>query len=196
MRKVLLFGEDVGHALVLRALVERVAQERRLAVVVEVRQAEGGYGTLLEALRVFVRLLPAGREPLPDLLLAVRDANCKGYSECKEGVAHVLAGYPAPVVTAIPDPHIERWLLLDSAAFKSVFGKGCVAPDNKCERDRYKERLTQAVRDAGETPSLGGLEYAEALVREMDLPRLERKDASLGHLLQDLREQFNQWELA
>ena len=28
------------------------------------------------------------------------------------------------------------------------------------------------------------------------LERLERKDASLGHLLQDLREQFNQWELA
>lgn len=131
---------------------------------------------------------------LPDLLRVGRDANCKGYNECKEAIDRALTGYASAVVLAIPDPHVERWLLLDPAAFKLILGKGCPAPDNKCERDRYKERLVQAVRDAGVEPRLDGLEYAADLVAAMDLPRLERKDASFGRLLQDLRQQFNQWE--
>lgn len=196
MRKVLLFGEDVGHAWVLQALVERLTQERQIEVVVVVHRAEGGFGSMLKELREYVRALPGAREALPDLLLVGRDANCKGYSECKQALDRALAGYPGPVVAAVPDPHVERWLLLDPAAFKAVLGKGCAAPDNKCERDRYKERLMQAVRDTGFNPTLGGLEHAEALVQAMDLPRLERKDASLSRLLQDLRALFNQWEQA
>ena len=37
----------------------------------------------------------------------------------------------APVVLAVPDPHVERWLLLDGAAFKAAVGHGCDAPDQK-----------------------------------------------------------------
>ena len=51
------------------------------------------------------------------------------------------------VIYAIPDPHIERWLLLDSAAFKKVLDKGCSAPTQKCERGLYKRLLLQAVRN-------------------------------------------------
>ena len=41
----------------------------------------------------------------------------------------------------VPNPHVERWLLLDGAAFKAAVGHGCDAPDQKCDRGRYKERL-------------------------------------------------------
>jgi hypothetical protein len=193
MRRVLLFGEDSGHALVLQALTECVARERGLAVQVEVVWAHGGLGRMLGELRRFLQQIQLAREPLPDLLVIGRDANCKGHLQCQQAIRRVVADYPGPVVIAVPDPHLERWLLLDPAAFKTVVGKGCAAPDNKCERDRYKQRLIQAFLDAGIEPTLGGLDFAQEVVEAMDLPRLERKDASLGHLLQDLREQFNQW---
>ncbi len=77
-----------------------------------------------------------------------------------------------------------------------MLGKGCAAPDNKCARDRYKQLLSQAVVDAGAEPTAGGLEFARDLVDAMDLPRLERRDASVGHFLQDFREKLNQWEHA
>ena len=94
---------------------------------------------------------------------------------------------------AVPDPHIERWLLVDSGAFKKVFGRGCNAPDHKCERARYKKRLIDAIRESGITPSLGGLEYAEDIVKEMDLEQAARNDASLQRLLGDLNAVFREW---
>ena len=97
------------------------------------------------------------------------------------------------VIYAIPDPHIERWLLLDSGAFKTVLGKGCPAPDQKCERDRYKYLLLEAIRGAGITPLLGGIEHAEDLVKAMDLQYLEQADDSLGRLLKALHDKFKGW---
>lgn len=193
MPDVLLFGEDAGHAVVLQALVERLATERRLDVRLHVRRARGGHGRMLTELAEFARHFERGRQSLPDLLLIGRDANCQGYAETKQAVEKALGGYPGPRVVAAPDPHVERWLLLDSAAFKKVLGKGCPAPDCKCEKDRYKRLLIQAIRAAGIKPLVGGIEYAEDLVKTMDLARVESADASLGRFLRDLRKHFNPW---
>jgi len=92
------------------------------------------------------------------------------------------------------DPHIERWLLLDSAAFKAGPGRGCDVPQQKCERKHFKRLLLEAVRAAGVTPLLGGIEYTETLVKAMDLRRLESADESLGRLLKNLRVLFKTWE--
>ena len=151
---------------------------------------------MMSELRRFLREIEQEHAPLPDLLLIARDANCKGHLPCQNTVRRLVADFRGPVVIAVPDPHVERWLLLDAAAFKTVLGRGCAAPDNKCERDRYKQRLIQSILDAGIEPTAGGLEFARQLVDAMNLPRLERKDVSLGHLLQDLREQFKRWEQA
>jgi hypothetical protein len=194
MHEVLLFGEDDGHAIVLGALVRRLAEEQDVPIHLDVRFARGGYGPLLSELRRFVRDLAAGQQTLPDLLLVGRDGNCQGYVQAREAVAKVLTDYGGPVAIAVPDPHIERWLLLDPAAFKQVLGKGCPAPDLKCEKDRYKEQLLHAIRDAGLQPVLGGLEYAEELIQALHLSRVGHADASFGHLLRDLRQQVNQWK--
>ena len=84
--------------------------------------------------------------------------------------------------------------MLDSAAFKTVLGKGCYAPKQKCERKRYKRLLLEAVRGAGMTPLLGGIEYTEDLVKAMNLPFLESEGESLGRLIKDLRVVFKTWE--
>ena len=98
------------------------------------------------------------------------------------------------MVLAIPDPHIERWLLLDGAAFKTVFGIGCDAPDQKCDRGRYKQRLIEAVHAAGTTPLLGGIEYAEDIVMAMDIDRASRLDRSFKRFVEDLRDAFQGWQ--
>jgi hypothetical protein len=80
--------------------------------------------------------------------------------------------------------------LLDGAAFRAVFGRGCDAPDLKCSRDRYKERLIEAIHAAGVTPSLGGIEFAEDIVRHMDIDRAAQADKSLERFVEDLRRAF------
>ena len=57
------------------------------------------------------------------MIVVATDANCIGLQQRAKEIEASAA--ISPVVLAIPDPHIERWLLLDGAAFKSVFGKGC-----------------------------------------------------------------------
>ena len=97
------------------------------------------------------------------------------------------------MVLAIPDPHVERWLLLDGAAFKTAVGHGCDAPDQKCDRGRYKKRLIDAVRDAGVTPILGGLEYAEDIVSAMDVSRAAQADRSFARFVDGLAGVFRGW---
>ena len=99
------------------------------------------------------------------------------------------------MVMAIPDPHIERWLLLDGAAFRYVVGRGCDAPGLKCDRDLYKQALIKAIIDAGIMPSFGGIEFAEDIVRQMDLQRAMNEDQSLRRFLTDVRAVFQQWRL-
>ena len=100
-------------------------------------------------------------------------------------------------ICAIPEPYIERWLLLDSAAFKQVLGKGCSAPaQQKSDHALYKRLLEEAVKNAGFVPFIGGMEHAEDLVNAMNLEKLERTEVSLGRLLKDLRYKFQAWEQA
>ena len=96
----------------------------------------------------------------------------------------------------IPDPHIERWLLLDSEAFKTVFGKGCPTPDQKCEQGRYKHMLLTAIYDATEVPPLDGMERIEELVNAMNLQHMEKNDKSVQRFLSALRRQFRTWQQA
>lgn len=93
-------------------------------------------------------------------------------------------------VCAIPDPHVERWMLISSRAFKCVFGEGCDAPTYKCEKDRYKKLLIDAIRQTGTTPIFGGMEYAEAIVDAMDIEEIVKKKETLATFIQELKAMF------
>jgi hypothetical protein len=144
-------------------------------------------------LRQYLRSIARGVERIPDLLVVATDANCLGYARRRREIEDVTGDYRIFTICAIPDPHVERWLLLDTRAFKVVLGHGCGPPDQKCERDRYKRALSNAVRQAGLIPLLGGLEHAEDLVAAMDLEQVGRLDPSLGHFLSDMRSVLRQW---
>jgi hypothetical protein len=196
MRNISLFVEDRGHEVFLQALISRLAQHYKVTVQMSFVAARGGHGKVITKLKEYVNDLQDDQEDLPDLLIVATDGNCKGYQGRKQEIDVAVKGFSIHIIYAIPDPHIERWLLLDSIAFKKVLGKGCSAPAQKCERALYKRLLKEAVLNAGARAALGGIEYAEALVQEMNLERLEQTEASLGKLLKDLRRQFQEWQRA
>jgi len=194
MHKINLFVEDRGHAIFLQALVHRLANHYEIPVFIRLGSARGGYGKMVSKLKEYISDLQLDQEDLPDLLIVATDGNCKGYMGRKQEIDSAVKGFSGRVIYAIPDPHIERWLLLDSSAFKKVLGRGCSAPVQKCERALYKRLLLEAVRKAGVNPPLGGIEYTEDLVHAMNLEYLERIEDSLGKLLKALREIFREWE--
>ena len=186
--EVSLFVEDRAHQRVIGALVKRVADDVGIGVRMEWRSAVGGHGKVVQTFKQYLRDIDRQGPPAPSFVVVATDANCKGYTARSKEIGGEAAS--VKIVRAIPDPHVERWLLLDGAAFKEIFGRGCDAPDRKCQRDRYKQHLVQAIHAAGETPLLGGLEYAEDLVAKMDLDRAARADRSLERFLGDLRGAF------
>ena len=193
MRRINLFVEDFGHEQVISALLDRFAIEYKVELSTKPSSVRGGHGRAIFELKEYIRDLSGAHEVWPDLLVVAIDGNCKGYGERQSEIKSAIQGMSVLTILAIPDPHIERWLLLDSHAFRTVLGKGCRAPDQKCERDRYKKLLLQAVREAGSTPLIGGMENARDLVEAMDLKRLEPADDSLGRFLRELRSVFKQW---
>lgn len=139
----------------------------------------------------YLRDLRTQGSPWPHLIVVATDTNCQGFRERVRRIDP--ENPPAPVVLAVPDPHVERWLLLDGAAFRQVFGHGCDAPDRKCSRNRYKDLLIAAIRAAGHTPLLGGIEYAEDIVRNMDIDRAARADDAFDRFVTDLRTTVRGW---
>ena len=192
MHEIALFGEDHAHEVVVGALVARIAEESGIEIRQQWRSATGGHGRVARQLDRYVRHLRAHGGPWPALVVVATDANCQGFRERVRQVTPRDA--PAPVVLAVPDPHVERWLLLDGAAFKAVFGQGCKAPDRKCSRNRYKDLLIAAIRAAGSTPLLGGIERAEDIIRNMDIDRAASADASLRNFVDRLRATFQNWK--
>lgn len=192
MRDITLFVEDYAHRQVIGMLVQRIALEYSVTVRLDWRNATRGYGAVVREFRKYLRELDRQGHRFPDLIVLATDANCKGLNERMKEIEDTGSPeIPVPIISAVPDPHIERWLLLDGEAFKRVFGAGCDAPDQKCSRDRYKQRLIEAIDDAGTVPRLGGIEYAEDIVREMNIDRATRMDRSLERFVAKLRNTFH-----
>ena len=114
MREVALFVEDYAHRQVIGALVERTAGDSNLGVRLDWRNAVGGHGKVVTELEDYMRNLLAQGGPFPDLVVVATDANCRGLNDRLQEIG--VWDIPAPVILAVPDPHIERWLLLDGEA--------------------------------------------------------------------------------
>ena len=188
MHEIALFVEDYAHRQIIGALVDRLAGEHGVRARLDWRNALGGHGKVAQEFQRYLRDLKQQGGPPPDLIVVATDANCKGLNERVREFQDLDA--PAPMILATPDPHIERWLLLDGAAFKNALGQGCKAPDLKCDRGRYKSLLVEAVLAAGITPNLGGVEFAEDIVREMNLARAARADRSFRRFVGSLNAFF------
>ncbi len=197
MRNISLFVEDQAHQDFLTALTQRLAEAYNVEINIKAYSVRGGHGRVIKELRQYQRNLQRNRENLPDLIIVGTDGNCKKPPEREREINLVISDdFAHFVISAIPDPHIERWLLLDSAAFRTVFGKGCPTPDQKCERDRYKRLLLNAIYEAGIDPSSTDVEYTADLVRAMNLQRIGQADGSMSRLLRALQSRFRIWQQA
>lgn len=195
MCKVYLFVEDNGHESFITALVRRIARQHRVRVSIEPFSVRGGHPEAIDELAEFIRDLRLGRKNLPDLLIAGIDSNCEGFNHVFGEVSRKTEEYKDFSRCAVPDPHVERWMLIDSHAFKKVFGTGCRAPDDKCDKDRYKELLTEAIQASGINPIMGGMnpDDVRAYVHAMNLEKAKQQHRDIGRFIQDLQQFFGAW---
>lgn len=195
MRKVFLFCEDSFHESFLAALIRRLAAEEKCGVAVEPLSATGGFPRMRQECRQFFRDLERSVLPQPDLIVVAADANCHGYTERKKELAAIVEHHPSYedlVTFVIPDPHIERWMLVDPKAFQKLFGRGCTLPAIKCDKSEYKNLLEDEIRASGITPLLGGMEYVEDIVKLLDFHRAER-EPTFRHAVREIRATMKQW---
>jgi len=198
-----LFVEDSAHDTIIREIVKRVSREHGVDVRIESAGMTGnvlhGHGNVLKEFRQYVGSLKSyGQKKHYDLLIVALDANCHGFNERFKEIREVsdaAAGYlNVEIVCAVPDPHIERWLLLDAEAFKQALGRGCEATTYKCERGRYKKLLRMAVFDALKMwPPLGGLEYSPKIIGAQNFERLRTEHKDFAEFINALYGKFREW---
>jgi hypothetical protein len=195
MRKLVVFCEDSGHEAIVKAILERLVDKD--AVRITVLSARHGKGRALTELKKYLCDIKKNLVEKPDAVVTAIDANCKGYNEKRKEIESKIPENLNHIefIYAIPDPHVERWLLVDSHAFKNVFGKGCKAPNQKCEKDHYKKLLRNAIRQAGGTVILGGIEHTEELVKHFDFERIKGLDNSLGKFIDEIMDILKIWKL-
>lgn len=198
MREIALFGEDSGHEFALTALINRYAEEYGVAIRLKIISSRGGITKVHFEFGQYLNDIEKGGISRPDLIVVATDSNCWGYADRRHQIEKATQRHPslsAIVVYAIPDPHIERWLLADPDAFREVVGKGCMLPKLKCSKDEYKDLLYKSVRDAGVKPVLGGLEYAEDIIKRANLFKVEQSEPSFERTTKQLKAFFKQWHL-
>ncbi len=177
-RRVVCFCEDIAHERFVRAIIQRAAEEVR-STPVEIQVLNATHGSRVwREFQQYLREVKADQKLLPEVLVIVIDGNCKKAAQVRRAVEEEVEkmGLAIPhLVCAIPDPHIERWYLEDQRALKSILprAKPEKLPSKKCERDRYKQALKNAIRAAGVEPSLGGAEYGEDVAKALEPSRLD-----------------------
>lgn len=188
--QVEIFAEDHAHEELLKPLLVRVCREEGFAVSLQVRTGRGGHARAVNEFETYQKITEMGKsdQKAPDLLIVAIDGNCTTFGRMKSRIADsTRSAFRYMLVSACPDPHVERWFLADPDSFYDVVGhRPDVGPD-KCERNHYKRILRESVARGGHLPTLDGIEFASELAEKMDLYRAGKRDPSLKSFLDDLR---------
>lgn len=189
------FCEDTGHKYTLEALINKILTQREIEYELKTLNATKGHGQVISELKKYFKELEIGLKVIPDIIIIGIDSNCKGYNtQRKEIEKETPDQFKNLTVHAIPDPHIEKWFLIDSHAFKAVFGTGCKAPDNKCEKDRFKSILADEMKKADYQPLIGGFEMVEDYIDSLDITRASNSDDSFKKFISDITRKLNETE--
>lgn len=185
------FVEDNAHQQLLVPLARRVAREEEVRLRCRVRNARGGHAGAMGSFKRYQLLCEkgvVGREVAALLVVAI-DGNCSSFTETRKNIRSATRdSFAHMLVTACPDPHIERWYLADPQSFRDVVGTLPSVGSRKCIRNHYKQMLATAVAGGGHPPTLGGEEFGRELADSMDLFRAGKNDSSLKAFVEDLRE--------
>ena len=193
--RILYFLEDRAQEGFIKALVKRVASEESIAqdsLIHDVRSARGGSRIVTE-FKNFIKDTGRVRATDIDFLVVAIDGNCKGHRERVEQLEKKIKSdhpFKERVVYAVPDPHIERWYLMDQRALKVGVGldRAPNLPSYKCRRDYYKKVLNQALKESNVSSLLGGAEYAERIVDNIiNLRSIGQQNADFQDFVEDLK---------
>lgn len=185
-----LFVEDVAHRILLVSLIERIAREENSTVRCRIRSAQGGHPKAINEFKLYQQSLNKNDLKLaaPDLIVVAIDSNCSTLHKKRNEIESATkAEYQHLLVCACPDPHIERWYMADLDSFYRIIGYRPALGRVKCQRDYYKQTLGQAIKRGGNPATLGGIEFASELVKEMNIYKAGKADPSLKAFLDDLR---------
>lgn len=182
-----LFMEDQAHEILLVPMVSRIAQEESVDVQCNVRTARGGYPRAFSELDLYLKYRSLLGLDATMLVVAI-DSNCSSFAQTRSEIQNKVGPeHQHLLVTACPDPHIERWYMADLNSFCEVVGHQPDISREKCDRFYYKDRLREAVRGGAHPNILGGIEFGPELVAKMDFYRAGRTDRSLKSFVEDLR---------
>jgi len=127
MLEIIVFCEDSFHQNFVGAMLRRFESEYQVASTFRFLSARGGLPHMHWEFGEFLRDLDRGRLPRLIRWWSCWTRNCMGYNERKQVMDGVVEKYPQfqqIVSYAIPDPHIERWMLVDETAFAPCSGAG------------------------------------------------------------------------
>lgn len=191
--RVIFFVEDTRQESFIRPLVERLIEdEGKNLGDYDLRVLYSRGGGSIRAYKDFMKKARKRRHLSADVLIVGSDGNCTGFSKRKRQLQDATRGeiYPT-VITAVPDPHVERWYLLDSRALAQAAGVPiqAVTPTVKCDKHHYKKLLNKAFTDQNLFPPLGGAEYGPLVATIMDLYAAGTAD----HSLRDFVDQVRSW---
>lgn len=189
--RVAFFLEDAAQEAIVPPLFKRLADEEGFDpghFDFQVLSASGGDS--LGAFRHFLKDAPKYGHLKADLLVVGSDANCKGFPVRRGLVLKEAEKSPySEVIVAIPDPHIERWYLLDVKALAHAAGVklSVSTPAYKCDKNHYKTLLRQAFTGTEVIPPLGGIEYGPQVAEAMDLYQAGKNDHGFAEFIENTR---------
>lgn len=191
--KIVLFLEDNAQEIFIRALIDRlIAEEKKNPKDYELRILNSRGGGSIRAYKEFISQVKKRSHLNADLLIVGSDGNCNGFIKRKQQLINAAKNIPYPeVITAVPDPHIERWYMLDIQALQRASGVPVqlISPKVKCDKNHYKTLLRQAFSNQNLFPPLGGAEYGALIVGLMNIYVVGKSDPSIG----DFIDQFQSW---
>jgi len=190
-KRIFFFLEDAAQEAIIPPLFARVLRDEKIShdlCYFRVLNSRGGDS--IRSYKQFLAEVRCGSQPAPDVVVG-SDGNCKGYTVRREELRDIARSYsPAvPLITAVPDPHVERWYMLDSKALAEVVGCSVLpsVPAYKCAKDVYKNLLRDAFRGSGVTPPLGGAEYGPGFAERMGLYAAGKHEAGLADYIAQIR---------
>ncbi len=188
-RTIALALEDRAHETVILALLARIFSDEgqdlhhwELAVL----SKRGGVS--LEYAYDYAKKC-GGPGQACDLLIVASDANCSSFVKKRNEIQKHFRQYAGRIALALPDPHIEHWLLLDRKAFQQGVDipHGIVLPQCKCDKNYYKTEMNRLLKSEGIVPQFpGGIEFAPDIIKHLDIP-LACKDTSFNEFYTGVR---------